>query len=81
MTPATAPADEHDKDLRMPDDRLTGKPETEGVPDEEGVDQAEVEEAVDDDGTASNRQDVPPTPENSLEARTEDGREDEITEP
>jgi hypothetical protein len=54
----------------------------EGVPDEEGMDAADAAERVDEDSVEQeNRRDVPPTPENTLEARTRDGAEDEITRP
>jgi hypothetical protein len=79
MSPATAPVDEHDRKLRTPDDRLTGKPETQGLPDEEGVEEADVDNALDEETHGvRNRRDVPPTPENSIEERT-DGSREEIT--
>ena len=82
MSPASAPADEHDKDLRMPDRSTAGKPEAEGLPDEEGLDSAEVEEGLDEEPESTrNRRDVPPTPENTIEARTEDAPDEEITKP
>jgi hypothetical protein len=82
MSPASAPADEHDVDLRTPEHAPAGKPEAEGVPAEEGVDEARVEEELDEEAESTrNRRDVPDTPENSIDARTEDGTEDEITEP
>ena len=82
MSPASAPVDEHDKDLREPDRGLAGKAEAEGVPDEEGLDSAEVDEGLDEDSEDTrNRRDVPPTPENTIEARTEDVPDEEITKP
>ena len=64
-----------DEDTRIEDQRrLTGLPETDDVPEEEGVEGADVEERLDEDPeTAQNRRDVPPTPENSEEFRREDG--------
>ena len=82
MSPASAPADEHDVDLRNPDRLDAGKPEAEGLPEEEGLDRAEVEEGLDEEPESTrNRRDVPDTPENSIEARTEDASDEEITEP
>jgi hypothetical protein len=82
MSPASAPVDEHDLDLREPKDTLTGKPEAPDVPAEEGVEEVDVDAALEEGSeSARNRRDVPPTPENTVEARTEDGAEDEITEP
>lgn len=82
MSPASAPADEHDVDLRKPDRLDAGKPEAEGLPEEEGLDRAEVEEGLDEEPESTrNRRDVPDTPENSIEARTEDASDEEITEP
>lgn len=82
MSPASAPADEHDRELREPDDTLTGKATAPDVPDEEGVDEVDVGEGLDEESESTqNRRDVPASPENTLEARTEDGAEDEITRP
>jgi hypothetical protein len=53
--------------------RFSGKPRIEGVPDEEGIDDTDLEDRLDEDPEeAANRRDVPDTPENSREARTED---------
>jgi hypothetical protein len=82
MSPASAPVDEHDRDLREPEHSLAGKPEVEGLPEEEGLDRAEVEEGLDEEPESTrNRRDVPDTPENSIEARTEDAADEETTEP
>ena len=82
MSPASAPVDEHDIDLREPEDTLTGKAEAPDLPDEEGVDEVDVSEGLDEESeTTQNRRDVPASPENTIEARTEDGAEDEITRP
>jgi hypothetical protein len=82
MSPASAPVDEHDKHLRTPEHSRAAKPEAEGLPDEEGLDTAEVDNALDEEPESTrNRRDVPPTPENTIEARTEDGAEGEITSP
>jgi len=83
LTPDAAPVEGSNEHTRIADkERFAGKPELEGVPDEDGLGDAEAGDALDDDPEGvSNRRDVPPTPENSVEARTEDGREDEITEP
>jgi hypothetical protein len=82
MSPASAPADEHDVDLRTPEHADAGTPEAEGLPEEEGLDRAEVEEGLDEEPESTrNRRDVPDTPENSIDARTEDDSAEEITEP
>ena len=82
MSPASAPVDEHDRELREPDDTLTGKADAPDLPEEEGVDQVDVGEGLDEESeTAQNRRDVPASPENTIEARTEDGTEDQITRP
>lgn len=49
------------------------RPETEGVPAEEDLDDADVEERLEEKPEeATNRRDVPPTPQNSVDERTED---------
>ena len=82
-TPDAAPVEGGDEHTRIADkERFAGKPELEGVPDEGGVGDADVGEALEEDPDETrNRRDVPPTQENSIEARTEDGTEDEITAP
>lgn len=76
LTPDAAPSTAgHDQHSRIADKaRFSGKPEATGVPAEEGVDASDVEEQLDRDpeDVSENRRDVPPTPENSYEARTED---------
>jgi hypothetical protein len=86
LSPDAAPtAAGHDHHSRIADKaRFSGKPEVSGVPAEENVDASDVSEELDNDpedaagrGAAAgdvsqNRRDVPPTPENSYEARTED---------
>jgi hypothetical protein len=83
LTPDAAPAGDGDQHTRIADkERWAGKAELEGVPDDGGVGDEDVSDALEDDPeTVENRRDVPETPENSVEARTEDGAEDEITEP
>lgn len=50
------------------------QPDVEGdLPEEESIDEADFEERLDEEpDDAVNRRDVPPTPENTVEARTED---------
>jgi hypothetical protein len=84
LTPDAAPTDAgHDHHSRIEDKRRwASDTDAEGVPAEEGVDDSEVDDRLDDDPEREgNRRDVPPTPENTLEARTRDGAEDEITRP
>ncbi|MGY2873725.1 hypothetical protein ACVW00_000915 [Marmoricola sp. URHA0025 HA25] len=84
LTPDAAPVEGSDEHTRIADkERFAGKPELEGVPDEGGVGDADVDDETFEEGSAGagNRADVPPAPENTLEARTEDGAEDEITRP
>ena len=58
--------DEHDQPVA--DDAV------EGVPEEEGIDAADAKERLEEDPeSVPNRRDVPDTPENSREARTEGG--------
>jgi hypothetical protein len=53
--------------------RFTGEPEMEDVPEEEDVEGTDLDDRLDEDPeSATNLRDVPPTPENSREARTED---------
>jgi hypothetical protein len=62
-------------ELRRRDDKRehARRPEADGVPAEEQMSQADVEERLDEDPErVTNRRDVPDTPENSIEARTED---------
>jgi hypothetical protein len=77
LSPDAAPAPGgHDHHTRIADkERFRGKPEMENVPEEEDVDSAEVEDDLEHDpeDVSLNRRDVPPTPENSIEARTEGG--------
>ena len=75
LTPDAAPTGGHDEHTRIADkERFADKPEAEGLPAEEGVDDAELEDGLDEDPEGvRNRRDVPSTPENSIEARTEDG--------
>lgn len=83
LTPDAAPVGGSDEHTRIADkERFADKPELEGVPDEDGLGDADAGEALDEDPEdVSNRRDVPPGPENSIEARTEDGAEGEITRP
>ena len=74
LTPDAAPSGGHDEHTRIADkERFAGKPTTPGLPDNEGVEQADVEDRLDEDDPERvvNRRDVPDTPENSIEARTE----------
>ena len=75
LSPDAAPTDAgHDHHTRIEDKkRFRGETELDGVPPEEGVGGADVEEALEDDPdrVSINRRDVPDTPENSIEARTE----------
>ena len=76
LTPDAAPVGDSDKHTRIEDKKkFAGKPEMQGVPDDEHVEDADVEERLDEDpeDVSANRRDVPDTPENSFEARTEDG--------
>ena len=78
LTPDAVPAGGMDQHTRIQDkERFAGKPEAEGLPGEEDVD---LEDGVEDPAEVTNRRDVPDTPENSVEART-DGDPAEITEP
>ena len=76
LTPDAAPtAAGHDHHSRIADKaRFSGKAEAQGVPDEEDVDASDVGEELDRDpeDVSLNRRDVPDTPANSYEARTED---------
>jgi hypothetical protein len=83
LTPDAAPVEGSDEHTRIADKLQFGdRPETQGVPGDEGVDDADVDELLDEDPeSARNRRDVPATPENTIEARTEDGTEGEITRP
>lgn len=76
LTPDAAPTEAgHDHHTRIEDKaRFRGDTELDGVPAEEGVEGTDVEERLEDDPdrVSLNRRDVPPTPENSVEARTED---------
>jgi len=76
LTPDAAPVHGSREHTRIADkQRFAGKPEDSGVPDEEGIADNDLEGDV--DGTPEdvslNRRDVPDTPENSIEARTEGG--------
>jgi hypothetical protein len=74
-SPRPVVPDEHDEPVGE-------ETELEGMPDEEGIDAADAHERLDEDPMAQeNRRDVPATPENTLEARTRDDAEDEITRP
>jgi hypothetical protein len=77
LTPDAAPTGGRDQHTRIADkERFADKPEADGLPDEEGVDDAALDDGLDEDPErVRNRRDVPPTPENSIEARTEDGEE------
>jgi len=81
LTPDAAPVPGQDQHTRIADKEKWGdKREVDG-PDAEGIDDAHVDDGVHEEhGTVQNRRDVPPTPENSIEARTEDTGE-EPTEP
>lgn len=76
LTPDAAPtAAGHDHHTRITDKaRFSGKPEASGVPAEDDVDAGDVREQLENDpeDVSQNRRDVPATPENSYEARTED---------
>ena len=76
LTPDSAPTSAgHDQHSRIADKaRFSGRPQVTGVPEEEGVDAGDVEDQLDrgTEDVSENRRDVPPTPENSYEARTED---------
>jgi hypothetical protein len=76
LTPDAAPTDAgHDHHTRIEDKmRFRGDAEMTGVPPEEDVQDADVEDRLEDDPdrVSINRRDVPDTPENSIEARTED---------
>jgi hypothetical protein len=76
LTPDAAPTDAgHDHHTRIEDKlRFRGETELDGVPPEEDVEGADVEDRLEDDPdrVSINRRDVPDTPENSIEARTDD---------
>lgn len=77
LSPDAAPTEAgHDHHSRIEDKmRFRAETEVDGVPAEEGMDDADVEERLEDDPdrVSLNRRDVPDTPENTIEARTEDG--------
>lgn len=77
LTPDAAPTEAgHDHHSRIADKaRFSGKPEVEGAPSEEDLDASDLDEQLDRDpeDVSENRRDVPDTPENSYEARTEGG--------
>lgn len=77
LTPDAAPAPGgHDHHSRIADkQRFAGKPEMAGVPGEEDIEASHVDDALEEDpeDVSLNRRDVPDTPENSIEARTEGG--------
>jgi hypothetical protein len=74
LTPEAA-VTQHDDHTRIEDkQRFAGKPEV-GDDDRDGtVDRPDLDDALDQDpeDVSLNRRDVPDTPENSIEARTED---------
>jgi hypothetical protein len=82
LTPDAAPVPGQDQHTRIADkERFADKPEAEGLPGEEGVDDAALDDGLaEDPERVRNRRDVPPTPENSIEARTEDDTGEEPTE-
>jgi len=74
LTPDAAPVHGSREHTRIADkQRFAGKPEDSGLPDEEGVDDRDVDAELDGnpEDVSLNRRDVPDTPENSIEARTE----------
>jgi hypothetical protein len=82
LTPDAAPVPGQDQHTRIADKEQWGdKREVDGRADEDGIDDAHVDDGVHEDHEpVRNRRDVPPTPENTLAARTEDTGE-QPTEP
>jgi hypothetical protein len=79
LTPDAAPTGGHDHHSRIADkQRFAGKPEGDddvtGDAGGGGTLAPDLDERLDEDpeDVSINRRDVPPTPENSIEARTED---------
>ena len=76
LTPDAAPTGGHDHHSRIADkQRFAGKPEgDDDVTGEGSTLGPDLDERLDEDAedVSINRRDVPPTPENSVEARTED---------
>ena len=76
LTPDAAPVHGSREHSRIADkQRFAGKPEDAGIPDEEGIADRDVDTPPEDnpEDVSLNRRDVPDTPENSIEARTEGG--------
>jgi|tagenome__1003787_1003787.scaffolds.fasta_scaffold20841130_3 hypothetical protein len=76
LSPDAAPAGDSHEHTRIADkQRFAGKPEDSEIPEEEGVSGRDVEHQLDGnpEDVSLNRRDVPDTPENSIEARTEGG--------
>ena len=79
LSPDAAPTGGHDHHTRIADkQRFAGKPQGDddvrGTSDDGGALGPDLDERLDEDpeDVSINRRDVPPTPENSVEARTED---------
>ena len=79
LTPDAAPTGGHDRHTRIADkQRFAAKPQGDDdvtdTSDDVGALGPDLDERLDDDpeDVSINRRDVPPTPENSIEARTED---------
>jgi hypothetical protein len=74
-TPDSGHPELEDEHTRIADKRrFTGKPEMQGVPDDEDVESADVEERLDQDPEDEdlNRRDVPSASEGDRDGRTED---------
>jgi hypothetical protein len=75
LTPEAA-VTQHDQHTRIADkERFAGKPDVEGAADDARVGDSALDDELEKDpeDVSLNRRDVADTPENSIEARTEDG--------